>query len=274
MKCPSCNSNVADDAAICPKCDHILDPSLFSDEPPPDPPARPKASKAGGTGTQKAVKRPAAGASSGAKKAPAKKDAPPRRMMPDAPARKVKTPPEMRAPVEDWHAAPRPLADAPAPLQSNAFDPEEGLGDARNFIVALSTSDKIAFFSACLTLVACFLPWKETAHDEETLGLLSLGALVFVAQVALIGALIIRVRKVMPRLNALVPWLLQFGTSSFSIVWCLVLIKLAVDTTKTRASFGNEEVWASKPGFGVLLAVLTSIAAFAGTLMGLREKPD
>jgi hypothetical protein len=276
MKCPSCNSNVADDAAVCPKCDHILDPSLFSDEPPPDPPARPKAAK-GGTGTQKPLKRPAAaGASTGAKKPPAgaKKDAPPRRMMPDAPARKVKTPPEQRAPVEDWHSAPRPLADAPVQLQSQAFDPEEGMGDARNFIVALSTSDKIAFFGAVLTLIACFMPWRETATEEESLGLLSLGALVFGAQVALIGAIVVRVRKVMPRLNALVPWLLQFGTSSFSIVWCLVLIKLAVNTTKARAMYGNEEVWVSKPGFGVLLALLTSIAGFAGTLMGLREKPD
>ena len=27
---------MADDVVICPKCDHILDPSLFSDEPPPE----------------------------------------------------------------------------------------------------------------------------------------------------------------------------------------------------------------------------------------------
>jgi hypothetical protein len=260
---------VADDAAICPKCDHILDPSLFSDEPPP---ARPKA--ASKTGAQKSLKRPAAGAGGGVKKAGAKKEAPPRRMMPDAPPRKAKTPPEQRAPAEDWHAPSRPLADAPAPLQSQAFDPEEGLGDARNFIVALSTSDKIAFFAACLTIVACFMPWRETASEEESLGLLSLGALVFGAQVVLIGAIVIRVRRVMPRLNALVPWLMQFGTSSFSIVWCLVLIKLAVNTTKARAMYGNEEVWVSKPGFGVILALLTAIAGFTGTLMGLREKPD
>jgi hypothetical protein len=103
---------------------------------------------------------------------------------------------------------------------------------------------------------------------------LSLGAFVFAANVILITAVIIRTRKVMPRLHALIPWLLQFGTSSFSIVWSLVLIKLAVNTQKARALYGNEEVWMSKPGAGVVLAVITSIVALGGTLMGLREKPD
>ena len=150
---------MAEDAAVCPKCDHILDPSLFTDEPAPA--RKPK------TGGAKTVKRTGAPASSGgAKKAGAKKEAP-RRMMPDAPPRKVKTPPEMRAPVEDWHAPARPRMDAPVVNQVNAFDPEEGMGDARNFIVALSLSDKIAFFGACLTLVACFLPFREQVGEEE-----------------------------------------------------------------------------------------------------------
>src|SRR5205823_12198278 len=103
------------------------------------------------------------------------------------------------------------------------------------------------------TVIACFLPFKETVAEGDTLGLLSLGALVFIAHVTIITAITIRVRKAMPRLHALVPWLLQFGAASFSIVWCLVLIRLAVDTTKARALFGNEEVWASKPGVGVVL---------------------
>jgi hypothetical protein len=265
MKCPSCGTAVAEDAAVCPQCDHILDPSLFADEPAPA--RKPK------TGA-KTVKRSGGAPSTGAgKKAGAKKEGP-RRMMPDAPGRKLKTPPEQRAPVEDWHAPARPRMDPQIQNQVNAFDPEEGMGDARNFIVALSMSDKIAFFGACLTLVACFLPFREQVGEEESLGILSLGALVFVAMVALVGAIVIRVRKIMPRLNALVPWLVQFGTSSFSIVWCLVLIKLAVNTTKARAVYGNEEVWVSKPGAGVVLALVTSIAAFTGTLMGLREKPD
>jgi hypothetical protein len=254
---------VADDAAVCPKCDHVLDPSLFTDDPRP---ARKSGTK---SATKTGTKKPGVKKTTGAKK-----EAPARRAMPDAPPRKVKTPPEMRAPVEDWHAPARPLADPKVSLQSEALDPEAAMGEARNFIVALSTSDRIAFWGAVATLIACFLPFRETVGDEESLGLLSLGALVFGAQVGLISAIIIRVRKVMPRLNALVPWLLQFATSSFSIVWCLVLIKLAVNTQKARAPYGNEEVWVSKPGVGVLLALVTAIIAFAGTLMGLREKPD
>ena len=264
MKCPSCNTDVAEDAAICPSCDHILDPSLFSDEPPPDP--KPKA------GVKKAVKRPGTSPSA-AKKAAPKKEAP-KRMMPDAPGRKVRTPPEQRAPVEDWHEAPRPRADPVLGGPSQALDPEEAMSDARNFLVALTFSDRLAFWGGVATLFACFLPWKETAVDGESIGLLSLGALVFVANIALLGVVVVRTRKMMPKVHALVPWMVQFGASSFSIIWCLILIKLSVNTLKARALYGNEEVWTSKPGAGVILAVLTSIVALGGTLMGLREKPD
>jgi hypothetical protein len=177
--------------------------------------------------------------------------------------------------VEDWHVAPServaPSAGGPG---SSVLDPEEAMADARNFVVALSTPDKIAFWGAVATLIACFLPWKETVQEGEFIGLLSLGALVFAAQVGLIAAIVIRVRRAMPSLNAMVPWLVQFGTSAFSIVWCLVLIKLAVNTLKARALYGNEEVWTSKPGVGVILALLSTIVAFLGTLMGLREKSD
>lgn len=282
MKCPSCNAQVADDAAVCPKCDHILDPSLFSDEPPKP---KPSAAKKPSTGTQKSLKRPASGSTGSVKKhvpggtggSGAKPAAPPRRMMPDAPGRKLRTPPEQKAAQEDWRPAPQSRV-APSsqngPGSSQVLDPEEAMADARNFIVALSLSDKLAFWGAIATLFSCFLPWRETVEEGESIGLLSLGALVFAAHVVLLTAIIIRVRKVMPRLHALVPWLLQFGTSSFSIVWCLVLIKLAVNTQKARALYGNEEVWMSKPGIGVILAVFTSIVALGGTLMGLREKPD
>jgi hypothetical protein len=281
MKCPSCNTAVADDAAVCPKCDHILDPSLFSSEPPK--PKSPAARKPTTTGTNKAVKRTATGTggTGAVKKAPAagasgSKPAAPKRMMPEAPQRRSRTPPEQKVVVEDWHAPKQSRVD-PAMMQappSQVLDPEEAMADARNFMVSLTFSDKLAFWGAAATLFACFLPWKETAQEGESIGLLSLGALVFTANVVLIVAIIIRTRKVMPRLHALVPWLLQFGTSSFSIVWSLVLIKLAVNTQITRATVGNEEVWMSKPGAGVVLAVLTSIVALGGTLMGLREKPD
>jgi hypothetical protein len=278
MKCPGCNTSVADDAAVCPKCDYILDPSLFSSEPP-----RPKAAarKPTGAGGAKTVKRTATGGGAPVKRSPAqssgsKPNSPLRRNMPEAPARRVRTPPEQRAVEEDWHAPKQPRVD-PAMLQapsSQVLDPEEAMADARNFLVSLTFSDKLAFWGAAGTLFACFLPWKETAQEGESIGLLSLGALVFTANIVLIAAIIIRTRKVMPRLHALVPWLLQFGTSSFSIVWSLVLIKLAVNTQITRATVGNEEVWMSKPGAGVVLAVFTSIVALGGTLMGLREKPD
>src|SRR3954453_14444098 len=106
MKCPGCNTTVADDAAVCPKCDYILDPSLFSTEPPKPKPAAKK--PATSTGVNKAVKKPGTGTTGAGKKpvaaggAPAAgKPAAPKRMMPDAPGRRARTPPEQRAPVED-----------------------------------------------------------------------------------------------------------------------------------------------------------------------------
>ncbi len=192
--------------------------------------------------------------------------------MPEAPQRRIKPAPDPAA--EDWHVEKSERVAAVQRGESQVLDPEEAMADARNFFVALSLSDRIAFGAGIATLIACFLPWRETVDEGDSLGLLSLGALVAIASVVLLAAIVIRVQKAMPRLNALVPWLMQFGASAFSIVWCLVLIKLAVNTQKARALYGNEEVWTSKPGIGVLIALVTAIAAFAGTLMGLREKPD
>ena len=275
MKCPSCGTQVADDAAVCPKCDAILDESLFSSEPGPSapaPPPRRKPVKSSGV-----KPRAATGAAGSVPKKAPPKDANTRRpAMPDAPQRRSRTPPEQKAVAEDWHAAPSSLRPPPGPRAPGAYqplDPEDWMTDVRHFIVGLSTSDKIAFWGALGTILACFFPWKETVDDGDALGLVSLGAFVFAACIILIIAMTIRVRNAMPRLNALVPWLLQFGTASFSIIWCLVFIKLSWDSTLARSPIGNYDMWTSKPSIGVFVALLLSIVALFGTLLGLREKP-
>src|SRR3954471_22310474 len=68
MKCPSCSEDVADDAAICPKCDAVLDASLFDNKPPEadgptEPAARPLKAGVSAPGAKKPLpKRPAGGA--------------------------------------------------------------------------------------------------------------------------------------------------------------------------------------------------------------------
>lgn len=102
---------------------------------------------------------------------------------------------------------------------------------------------------------------------------MSLGLPVFLVSILAITALVVRVRRVMPKLNPLVPWLLQLSAVCFCIVWALIFIKLSWDSRMAKSPIGNFDMYISKPAFGVFITLLTSIVALAGTLMGLKEKP-
>jgi hypothetical protein len=277
---------VADDAAICPKCDAVVDMSLLDNKPPEaDGPTEPRAKPIAG-GMKK--KRPVTSASgsapavrrsvnspdprpSGSK--PAVKRAGGGPGMPDAPVRKVR---EKVAPTEDWHVKDEPRVPAAqrAGLSNNQMmDPEDFWGELKHFVLDLSMADKLAFLGSVAALISCFFPWKDTITEGEILGLMSLGAAVFGVSVLIIVAIVIRVRKVMPALHALIPWLIQFGGACFCIVWCLVYVKLSWDSTMARSPIGNFERWVSSPSPGVFIALLMSVMTLGGTLMGLKEKP-
>ena len=287
MKCPSCGEAVADDVAICPKCDAVVDASLFDNTPPEqDGPTQPsgkalkggagpavvggkKPRKPGSSGTRKAVAAPER--ASGAKSTVTKRAA---GMMPDAPGRKLREAPVAR---EDWHVKdePRVPAAARAGVSSNQMvDPADFWSDVKHFVLDLSVADKLAFIGALAALISCFFPWKDTITEGEILGLMSLGAAVFGVSLLIIIAIVIRVRKVMPALHALIPWLVQFGGACFCIVWCLVYVKLSWDSTMARSPIGNFERWVSSPSPGVFIALLMSVMTLGGTLMGLKEKPS
>jgi drug/metabolite transporter (DMT)-like permease len=193
-------------------------------------------------------------------------------MMPEAPVRKVR---EAPVPREDWHAKdePRaPIAHA-GPSGNQMVDPEDFWGEVKHFVLDLSLADKLAFLGSVAALISCFFPWKDTITEGEILGLMSLGAAVFGVSVLIIIAIVVRVRKVMPALHALIPWLIQFGGACFCIVWCLVYVKLSWDSTMARSPIGNFERWVSSPSPGVFIALLMSVMTLGGTLMGLKEKP-
>lgn len=269
---------VADGEAICPKCDAVVDPSLFDNKPPEadgetEPAARPL--RTGTAGKKPLPKRPpgAGGKRTGntGMKPAVKRTGP---SMPEAPGRKVREAPA--EPRPDWRVKDDPNRPAPAPISGSGYhmvDPEDLWGDVKGFVAELTMADKLAFIGAFTAMISCFFPWKDTIMEGDILGLMSLGAAVFAVTVVIIVAIFIRVRKVMPRLHALVPWLIQFGGSCFCIVWCLVYIKLALDTTMARSPIGNFERWVSSPSAGVYIALLMSVLMLAGTLLGLKEKP-
>jgi hypothetical protein len=176
---------------------------------------------------------------------------------------------------EEWRIpAPPPEArKAPPSADSSTIAaPEEIIADARAFIGELSSADKIAFGSACLIILSCFMPWKETSADGEILGLMSAGIGAVLGAALVIGAIFVRKRRTLPKLNASVPWMLQLVVSFFCILYTVIFIKSSLDTTQVQSQIGNEMVWVSSPSFGAFLALLGSIGALVGSVMGLRER--
>ncbi|MCY1079681.1 hypothetical protein [Archangium lansingense] len=151
--------------------------------------------------------------------------------------------------------------------------PEEVIEDFRDFVGVLGRSDKIAFGGAVTILVSAFLPWKETAAEGDILGLMSLGLLAVLAASGIIGAITVRVRRLMPHLNVLIPWLAQLGLSVFCILWCIIFMKISYDATEVPSPMGNATIMNSSPSFGVFLGLMGALTSLAGSLLGLKEKP-
>ncbi|MDC0708854.1 hypothetical protein POL68_10290 [Stigmatella sp. ncwal1] len=241
--------------------------------------------------------RPAAGARASAPSKPATEDStqiknvkdiapsrapprpasrPPSRSVPAARRAPAASPPE--AELDD--AEPRKALLPPSqPSDERAYNhtgrivaPEEVISDARAFVDELTRSDKITFAGAAAIIISCFLPWKETAEDGEILGLLSIGAVALVGAVAIIAAIAVRVRRTMPSLHPLAPWVLQLGVSIFCIFFTLIAIRLASDSTVVASPIGNQMVENSSASLGVFLALLGAIGALTGSLMGLKER--
>ncbi len=150
--------------------------------------------------------------------------------------------------------------------------PEELISDARAFVGELTRSDKIAFMGSCLVILSCFLPWKETAAEGDVLGLMSTGVGALLGAAIVIASIFVRVRRTLPKFNPLVPWGTQIGVSFFSLLYTVIFIKSAFDSTEVPSAIGNRLIMNSSPSFGVFLGLLGTIGALAGSIMGLRER--
>jgi hypothetical protein len=171
------------------------------------------------------------------------------------------------------YVPPRP---APSSVHTTGqiMAPEELAADLKDFLGDLGRSDKIVFFSAVAVVLSAFTPWKETAEDGDILGLMSLGIIAILGALGIVSVLAVRVRRIMPRLNVLVPWMAQLGLSIACVLWCLIFMKLSTDNTEVPSAVGREIIYSSSPSFGAVLALLGSLGCLAGTLLGIKEKPE
>jgi hypothetical protein len=282
---------VAANTSICSVCDYIIDGSFLSAEPAddnddddeptgaeeaprpakPTAPTRPK----GRTGSRAAV--PDAEESTNIRSMDERVRSAPVRVA--KPARSSPRPAPRRAPEPEVEvsgdAGPDPWdRSEKAPARGNAVaDPEELIHDAKELFSLLAGGDKVAFWGAAVVLLSCFLPWKETAADGDMLGLMSQGVGAFVLSLLVMIAIGLRVTNSLPKWNPVVPWVGQLVAAFTCLVWCIIFIKVSADTTRVPTPIGNAEMMNSSPSFGVFVAVLGSLAALGGTLLGLKGRP-
>jgi hypothetical protein len=179
--------------------------------------------------------------------------------------------PETKVDPSDVNYAP-PRASSRADT-GQIMAPEQVIEDFRDFVGVLGLSDKIAFGGAVMVVISAFLPWKEMAVEGEILGLMSTGILGVLASIGVIATIAARVRRAMPELNVLIPWLVQLGLSIFCVLWCIIFMKISYDATEVPSPMGNATIMNSSPSLGVFLGLVGALICLAGTLLGLKEKP-
>jgi hypothetical protein len=258
MRCPTCKAEVPASAAICAHCDHILDPASFDAE--ARPPAAPKASG------------PRAGQGAGNTSNRAARPAKAKRLPPSQPVA-PQSKGDWRAALskEDWEQDELGSTKPPPEPVLRPMDVDATLRDWRDFIFAMGTADKIAFFGIIGMLLACFFPWRETVREGEVLGVASRGFLVFLLAAVAQASIVVRVRKLFPKRPVIMLWAVQLGAIGVAELVSLILLVTSFNSKLVVARFGNEMVWASKPSFGVILAIAAGAVAAFGTVIGLKD---
>lgn len=148
----------------------------------------------------------------------------------------------------------------------------ELVAEARRLRRELAASDRIALGGVGLLLASSLLPWQETAGQGALAGLLGLGLPGCMAALAAGGAVVVRVRRLLPRAEPRAAWLLQLSASAFAVLWCSLCVRLAWDTYSVSSSLGEVVVRSSSPAFGIYIGLSGALVAVAGTLLNLKEK--
>ncbi len=234
MRCPQCGTLSKPGAAICAKCDFVLDPAAFGAEPSDDTQPAEGEAEAEADVTREVV-IPAAATRSAAARAPA-------------------------------------VGDVGPALASTPETPEEWLAELRSAFLERRPTDRglIAALLACL--ISALFPWKETASDGDALGITSAGFLYAAMAGGALWAAIARGQKRKPMKEPL-GWLVQTGLVAGMFVFALVFTAMVWDSKLVRSPIGNIEIWTSKPKVGVFLAVVFSAVAGAVSVLQLKERP-
>jgi len=263
MRCPKCGAQAADNAAFCPKCDHILDPSLFLDEVPPEvpvedtnpgirfkPPHPPPSSPAGARPSSRSPSSSSRRTAASSPKASAAKQAASSSVDATGEALPVQeeVSPQWKASKSEFNEAERLLASLKADF------------------LELPGPDKLMMVGAIGMVLSCFFPWQTLERSGDVLGFLSLGVLVIPLAIGSFAGMLWRNRSY--ESLPLLPWLLQGLSGLIAVVFCMVLAKLFW-ISKSAAELAHVE--SSSPSLGLLMGLCFALLNLAGTVLGFKR---
>ncbi|MCL2625336.1 MAG: hypothetical protein FWD46_00770 [Cystobacterineae bacterium] len=305
MLCPECGSQAADNAAFCPKCDHILDPSLFLDDLPaePDEDSNPRVPPPSFRAEERSphAQRPSSRLknthprtqppSSGTEDTNPRIQLPPSRQKTAAEKRghtpssrhKAMAPPDSGPSRERGSSKHPPLPPEETPEQSNEKLTEQWvsnraeksefneaevlLNSLKVDFLAQTGPDKLMIVGAVGMIASCFFPWRSMERSGDILGFLSLGVWVVPLALGSVGGMLWRkrTREVFP----IFPWLLQGLSGAMAILLCLVLIKVFWVSKSPELIGARME--SSTPSLGLFLGLVFSMINLSGTGLGLKK---
>ena len=265
MRCPQCKTQAADNAAFCPKCDYILDPSLFLEEPPPEESVEntnPGARRDEGASPRAAPSSWAAPSSVPRRKASRGRAASAQKMSAEKTTEKAPVDPT----PQPENLEPQWFSDRAE--KSDFNEAEMLLSSLKTDFMALPGPDKLMIVGALGMLLSCFFPWQTLERSGDVLGFLSLGALMVPLSIGSFLGMVWRNRthESLP----LLPWLLQGLCGLIAIVSCLVLIKIFWVSTSAAELLGAHAE-TSSPAIGLFVGLTFAILNLAGTGLGLKQ---
>ncbi|MFN0063985.1 MAG: hypothetical protein ACKVPX_15870 [Myxococcaceae bacterium] len=231
LNCPSCRKTVAPDEVICPHCDHVLDPSYFSDEP----------------DTEEADAREVE-PESRRSKTPAASP----RFTPPAPSEAV----ERQSALRTSNVA---SGDRSLEALSELWE------DAKEVYRRAAILERVVLVGFLVVLCATVLPWRETALSGSTLGIGTWGALAVIFSFGAAGVLAVRLLDTWPWLPRASLSSLQLTLAILAVILCAAFIRGAWDETLVPGFALGSRVPASQPSLGAFIALLGGLAQIAAT---------
>ncbi len=253
MRCPACAATVDDDAAICPKCDHIIDASFLDD--------------LGGATDEDTDPGAAAPALDDDDTDPGAK----------APAAAARAPQPRARPAPPRPGAGGTQVNAPA-AESRHFDASSQLMDDysqlatdvwQNFL-GLSAPAKVGIGGAAVALLSTVFPFETIVTPagitDDVAGVSGLGILSLVLAAAALGVAWYRLAR-QPR-DARLFGLIQAAIAAGGLAWGGVCLLHAMGL---HAPPINPHHYQPGPAIGIFLNLTAWTAGLIGAVVGLND---